>query len=177
MMIYRWMKGALNAPDKKRPRLARRTEGKKLKGRHCEILAGMKRWRPSASQRLETGSGSFQADVFLPDIGSIGLPFLHVLDPRAHGTGIPWTARFPPCSRPITFAAVRSAQMAQACHAIRDRNGASPSLASRDRRMTETNTERNDKQPEANKQRRNRDALLGPEAAQKEKAQGVGVNP
>ena len=51
------------------------TEGIIIKGRGCEILAGMKGWRPSACLKLETGSGSFQADVYLPDIGSIGLSF------------------------------------------------------------------------------------------------------
>jgi len=47
----------------------------------------MKGWRPSAWPRLETGSGSFQAGEFLPDIGSIGLSFSLVLGPRAHGRG------------------------------------------------------------------------------------------
>ena len=35
----------------------------------------MKGWRPSAWLKLETGSGSFQAGVFLPDIGSIAVFF------------------------------------------------------------------------------------------------------
>jgi hypothetical protein len=43
----------------------------------------MKGWRPSAWLRLDAGSGSFQADVFLPDIGSIGLSYPPVLGPRA----------------------------------------------------------------------------------------------
>src|SRR5271157_2743331 len=73
-MIFRWMKGALNAPDGKRPLPHRmgKTEGKHQKAgvvrysRH-EGLAPVR-----YSQRLETGSGSF-AGEFLPDIGSIGL--------------------------------------------------------------------------------------------------------
>ena len=81
MVIRRWMKGVLNAPDGKRPHPPRmgETEGIRFKGRDCEILAGMKGWRPSAWLKLETGSGSFQADVFLPDVGSIGLSLFPVL--------------------------------------------------------------------------------------------------
>src|SRR5271166_4919574 len=47
----------------------------------------MKGWRPSAIRRLETGSGYFQEGVFLPDVGSIGLPFPRVLGPWAHHPG------------------------------------------------------------------------------------------
>jgi hypothetical protein len=90
------MKGALNAPDRKRPLPPRmgETEGIRLKGRLCEILAGMKGWRPFAWLKLETGSGSFQADAFLPDIGSIALSF-----PRVPGLFALWTPGFP-FSRP-----------------------------------------------------------------------------
>jgi hypothetical protein len=38
-------------------------KGIRLKGRDCEILAGMKGWRPSAIQRLETGSGPFSGRI------------------------------------------------------------------------------------------------------------------
>ena len=40
MVICRWMKGALNAPDGKRPHPPRmgETEGIRLEGRGCEIL-------------------------------------------------------------------------------------------------------------------------------------------
>ena len=67
------MKGALTRPTESgRIRLViGETEGIRLKGRHREILSGMKGWRPSAIQKLETGSGSFEAGVFLPDVGSI----------------------------------------------------------------------------------------------------------
>jgi hypothetical protein len=67
----------------------RKPKGIRFKGRGCEILAGMKGWRPSAWLKLETGSGSFQADVFLPDVGSIGLslfPVLGLLGPRRQGS-------------------------------------------------------------------------------------------
>jgi hypothetical protein len=47
----------------------------------------MKGWRPSATKGLSR-IGPFQADVFLPDIGSIGLSF-PLLGPRA------WAARSP----------------------------------------------------------------------------------
>jgi hypothetical protein len=54
----------------------------------------MKGWRPSAWHELETGSGSF-AGEFLPDIGSIVLPY-----PRGSWSpdlraGDPWTPGFP----------------------------------------------------------------------------------
>ena len=73
MISLRWMKGALTRPTESgRIRLViGETEGIRRKGRHREILSGMKGWRPSAIQRLETGSGSFEAGVFLPDVGSI----------------------------------------------------------------------------------------------------------
>ena len=50
IMTHRWMKGAQDAPDGKRPHPPRmgETEGISIKGRGCEILAGMKGWRPSA---------------------------------------------------------------------------------------------------------------------------------
>jgi hypothetical protein len=104
-VIYRWMEGALNAPDGKRPHPPRATNRRdNAQAGVRETLAGMKGWRPPATQRLETGSGSFQADVFLPDIGSIGLSF-PLLGSRAHGD--PWTARFPDV-RAIRLAAAES---------------------------------------------------------------------
>ena len=79
MMIYRWMKGALNAPDKSgriRIAWAKRKGSIKRQGfeRHSrhEGLAPVR-----YSIGLETGSGSF-AGEFLPDIGSIGLSFSEV---------------------------------------------------------------------------------------------------
>jgi hypothetical protein len=56
------MKGALTRPTESgRIRLAwAKPEGIRLKGRHREILPGMKGWRPSAWLGLETGSGSFK---------------------------------------------------------------------------------------------------------------------
>jgi len=56
------------------------TEGIRFEGRDCEILAGMKGWRPSACQGSKTGSGSLWSGI-----GSIGLslfPVLGLLGPR-----------------------------------------------------------------------------------------------
>ena len=65
MMIRRWMKGAVTRPTKSgRIRLAiGETEGISLKGRGCEILAGMKGWRPSACPWLDAGSGFFKRAI------------------------------------------------------------------------------------------------------------------
>jgi len=60
------MKGALNAPDGRRPHPPRtgETEGTSLKGRDREILfKGMKGWRPSAP-KARAGSGFFKRTHF-----------------------------------------------------------------------------------------------------------------
>jgi hypothetical protein len=53
------------------------------KGRGCEILAGMKGWRPSVCPLARRRIGLGEADEFLPDVGSIGLSFPRVLGPLA----------------------------------------------------------------------------------------------
>jgi hypothetical protein len=86
----------MNPPDKKRPHPPHMGEPKgiTLEDRHCETLAGMKGWRPSAAQRLETGWGSFQADLILAG-HRIDRPVFPLLGPRAHDPGDPWTPGFP----------------------------------------------------------------------------------
>ncbi len=73
MTNLRWMKGALTRPTESgRIRLViGETEGIRLKGRHREILSGHEGLAPVRYPKLETGSGSFEAGVFLPDVGSI----------------------------------------------------------------------------------------------------------
>ena len=73
----------------------RRNRREALKGRGCETLLRHEGLAPvRLSIRLETGSGSF-AGEFLPDIGSIVLPY-----PRGSWSpdlraGDPWTPGFP----------------------------------------------------------------------------------
>ena len=84
------MKGGLDAPDGKRPLPPRmgETGGIRLKGRDCEIIAGMKGWRPSAClspkpvrafKRAYFCRTSDRSSVFIPG-------------PRAF---VPWTPGFP----------------------------------------------------------------------------------
>ena len=117
----RWMKGVLKAPDRKRPHPPRmgETEGISLEGRGCEILLRHEGLAPVRFPRLDAGSGSFQAGVFLPDIGSIGLSFF--AGPGAFALWTPGSL-----SRSSGSAAGRSDGNGHASAII---NGASPSLA------------------------------------------------
>ena len=86
----------------------------------------MKGWRPSAIRRLETGSGYFQAGVFLPGVGSIGLSFPPVPVPGIIAPGTV-DAGFPP----VREMRLTAAQSGERRPSVRDlKNGASPSLAS-----------------------------------------------
>ena len=152
MMIHRWMKGALNAPDGKRPHSPRmgKTEGKHQKAgvvRHSrhEGLAPVR-----LSIGLETGSGSF-AGEFLPDIGSIGLSFSAVLG----ASGL--RGRRVPFSRSTRL---RGRQVGRKRRpSVRDhKNGASPSPRSKRPGELEMKTKETTHEPHANGQRRRRPA-------------------
>ena len=71
------MKGVVKTPDGKRPHPPRmgETEGMSIEGRGREILLGMKGWRPSACRRSTPDRALYEADEFLPDVGSIGPVF------------------------------------------------------------------------------------------------------
>jgi hypothetical protein len=71
------MKGALNAPDGKRPHPPRnrRNRRDKLEDRRRETLLRHEGLAPVRLQGSKPVRALFQADVFLPDIGSIGLSF------------------------------------------------------------------------------------------------------
>jgi hypothetical protein len=119
----------LDAPDGKRPLTPHEAIPKgRLKGRVRETLAGMKGWRPSAlAKGSKTGSG------FLRGRNSAGhriepLSFPLLLGPRvragSHGYRLHGAGRPPSRTRRPT---------------VRDlKNGASPSLASRDLKDPET---------------------------------------
>jgi hypothetical protein len=101
------MKGAKRARRKAAASASNgRTEGISLEGRGREILLRHEGLAPVRSQRLETGSGSFQTDVFLPDIGSIALSFSAGPGPGLLIRDPPWKPRFP--FRAMRLAAVES---------------------------------------------------------------------
>jgi hypothetical protein len=107
-------------------------EGISFEGRGRERLLGMKGWRPSAILKARNRIGPFEAGVFLPDIGSIGLSLFAGPGLGAHAPRMGSADVRVPFSR--SSGSARPAgrtQTAQASprDAIRDRNGASPSLA------------------------------------------------
>ena len=87
MVIRCWMKAFSTRPTESgRTRLViGETEGISLKGRGCEIVTGMKGWRPSA---CPLGSKPVRASLrakSMPDIGSIGLSLARFLGAFAPG--------------------------------------------------------------------------------------------
>jgi len=142
MVIRRWMKGARRADGKRShpPRGANRRD-KDSKAGDCEILAGMKGWCPSAAAKARNRFGLFKRTHFCRTSGRSPCLFP---GPR------PWTPGFP--RLPLNQARGRRVRQTPPKHP-RSENGASPSLASRDR-GPRNEDQRTDKQPEANEQRR-----------------------
>jgi hypothetical protein len=171
-MSNRWMKGARTHPTKSGSiRLARRTEGINFEDRHCEIFAGMKGWRPPAILKARAGSG-FQADVFMPGIGSIGLSFSMSSVPGFTTRG-PWASKVPSCSpqargRQVGANSVQTfaIETAPALHLLHETGG------------TEMKTEGTRNNPGRISNAHGAVPPLGPEAAERaKKAVGVGVSP
>ena len=88
----------------------------------------MKGWRPSAIPKGSNPDRALKRANFLPDIGSIGLSFIQeVRSPdfcRIRGRRVPFRA--------LQLAAAKSGKE-MAPMRLRSKNGASPSLAPRDR--------------------------------------------
>ena len=89
----------------------------------------MKGWRPSANQRLEPDRALFKRTYSCRTSDRSACLFL----PSSVGGEVP------PCSRSIRLAVARSAKWRPS---VRDRNGASPSLATGDRRAETKTKER-----------------------------------
>src|SRR5271165_946719 len=122
--------------------------------------------RPLA--RLETGSGFFQAGVFLPDVGSIGLSF------SASLRDAPWTPGS--LSRSSASRPTSRTNDAQAS-AIMKRRQPFPHLLEQ-AGGTENEDRRHNEQPETHKRRLLCRSNLQPKSASNRKnAVGVGVSP
>ena len=146
------------------------SEGISLKGRGREILLRHEGLAPvRLSIGLETGSGSFQADVFLPDVGSIALS--SSLDPRAFGSWMP-TVPFSPNEAPRPPGSDGTGAQAAAT-----RKGRQPFTSLEKARGTRNEDQRNDTETRANGQRRRgpRGLIQGGKGRKKKKALGVGV--
>src|SRR5262249_55404884 len=92
MMRRRWMKGAHERPDGKRPHPPRmsKTEGKHQKDRGGEILCGLEGWRPSAIQKRMARP---VCKGFLPRLRLISL--LQRIRPRGASSGQDGDTRAP----------------------------------------------------------------------------------
>ena len=170
-MIHRWMKGALNSPDRNRPHSHRmgKTEGKHQKAgvvRHS-------RHEGLAPVRLSKGSKPVRAPLranFLPDIGSIGLSFSRSLGSWSVDPGSLFAL--------IGSAAARSDGPRPS---VRDlKNGASPLPRSKRLRRTRNEDQGNDTENRGERAAPTRPRGLrqgGKRPKKKKKAPGVGVIP
>src|SRR5271166_214924 len=115
--------------------------------------------------------GLFEADVFLPDVGSVGLSFPQVLVLGLITRGCSMDPRSLFCAL-----AARGRLVGQTTPSVRDlKNGARPSLA-RETGGTGNEDRRIHDEPEANTQRqRHRGAKLGKRLKMENAANAVGV--
>jgi hypothetical protein len=97
IVVHCWMKGARNAPDKKRPHppRMRETEGTRLKGRGCEILLRHEGLAPDRYPKARPRIGLFKRTYSCRTSDRSACP-IPVRGPRVHDPGdSPWTASFP----------------------------------------------------------------------------------